>query len=156
MYPIEDCQINIETCTNRVCYNNRSNDISMNANIRFDNIGARNLTEVVSDTIWMVIFPNGSSSQLTCATNNTCPYVFPEFTINVTISSDHLDDSATINIGSADYNFTITHTFYTQGVSVPQMKIFNFYYTQSKNTEKVYYTVKPVLSGHSIIGDHLK
>ena len=151
MYPIEECQINIENCTNRVC-----NNISMNANIQFDNIGAKNLTDVVIVTIWNVIFPNGSTSYLFCAANNTCPYVFPEFTINVTISSDHLDDLATINIGSADYNFTITHTFYAQAVSVPQMKIFNFYSIQSKNTEKVYYTVKPVLSGHAIIGDHLK
>ena len=128
----------------------------MNASIQFDNIGAKNLTEMVIDTVWMVIFPNGTSSHLACATNNTCPYVFPEFTMNVMISSNHLDDSATINIGSADYNFTITHTFYTQGVSVPQMKIFNFHYIQSKNTEKVYYTVKSVLSGHGITGDHLK
>ena len=153
MYPIEDCQINIGTCTNRVYYN-RSNDISMNANIRFDNIGAKNLTAMVVDTAWMLTFPNGSSRRLACATNNSCPYIFPGFTINVMISSDLLDDSAIINISYADYNFTITHIFHT--ISVPQMKIFNFYYIQSKNTEKVYYTVKPVLSGgHGIIGDHL-
>ena len=157
MYPLADCQkIKIETCTNRVDYNNRSNDISMNANIRFYIIGAKNLVENVTYTIWMVIFPNGSSSHLACARNNTCQYVFPDFTINVTISSDHLDDSATINIGSADYNFTITHIFHTEGItSVPQMKVFNFHYIQSKNTEKVYYTVKPVLSGHGIIVGHL-
>ena len=141
MYPIEDCQISIGNCTNRVCYNNRSNDISMNANIQFDNIGAKKMTEVVNDTIWMVIFPNGTSSHLACATNNSCSYVFPGFTINVTISSDHLNDSAIINIRSADYNFTITHTFYTIDISASRMKIFNFHYIQSKNTEKIYYTI---------------
>ena len=126
----------------------------MNANIQFDNIGAKNLTEMVIDTVWMLTFPNGTSNQLSCpGTGNSCSYVFPEFTIDVMISSDRLDDSAIININCADYNFTITHTFYTQGVSVPQMKIFNFHYIQSKNTEKVYYTIKPVLSGHGIIGD---
>ena len=128
----------------------------MNATIRFDNIGAKNLVDNVTYTLWMVIFPNGSSSHLTCFTNLYCLHKFPEFTIIVTISSDLLDDSATINIGSADYNFTITHTFHTIGTSAPRMKIFNFHYIQSKNTEKVYYTVKPVLSGQGIIGDQLK
>ena len=133
MYPIDDCQISIGTCTNNVTYSSQSNQIRLNANIRFDNIGSKNSTAVVTDTVWTLIFPNGTSNRLGCTTNNTCQYVFSGFTIDVSISSDRLDDSAIIYIGLADYNFTITHTFDTEGVgSVSMSKTFNLHYIRSK------------------------
>jgi len=127
------CQISIGGCINNLTYS-RNDVILLNASIRFDNIGAKNLKENVTSTVWTIIYPNGTSNQLAChGTSNTCPHMLQGFMINVSISSNRLDDSAMLYIGSATYNFTITHTFHPDvGTGNPDRKVFNFHHIPSR------------------------
>lgn len=133
MYPTNGCQISIGECINNLTYS-RNDVISLNASIRFDNIGTKNEKENISSTVWTIIFPNGTSGRLSCpGINNTCLHMLPGFMINVSISSDHLDDSAILAIDSANYNFTIIHTFHLEvATGLPDMKVFNFHHIPSK------------------------
>ena len=138
LYSIDDCQHNVDPCINNYRFG-LDDDFILNGNIDIDNIGILNLTNGIVDTSWELILNNKTTRRLTChPPGSSCPFNYPEFSIVTNMSNDLLGDEAMIHIHNANFNFNITHTFYTEYLpGTATTKLFTFQYSPSKQIIRI-------------------